>query len=70
MGCKKQGTKNRAIVIQKEKRQPNLFSFWIKMTLFFTPCFLHPIFFRVANRPMFSKQESWGQIDSANGGIG
>ena len=27
MGCKKQGAKNRVIVIQKEKRQPALFSF-------------------------------------------
>ena len=44
MGWKGQGTKNRAIVIQKERRQPNLFSFWIKITLFLKPCFLHPVF--------------------------
>ena len=31
--------KSRVIVIQKEKRQPGLFSFWITMTLFFAPCF-------------------------------
>ena len=37
MGCKKQGAKNRVIVIQKERRQPGLFSFWITMTLFFAP---------------------------------
>ena len=41
---KKQGAKNRVIVIQKEKRQPGLFPFWITMTLFFAPCFLHLIF--------------------------
>ena len=28
----------------KEKRQPGLASFWITMTLFFAPCFLHSIF--------------------------
>ena len=39
MGCKNQGAKNRAIVIQKENRQPNLFSFRITMTLFFVTCF-------------------------------
>ena len=33
-----------AFVMQKEKRQPGLFSFWITMTLFFAPCFLHPAF--------------------------
>ena len=32
---KKQGAKNRVIVIQKEKKQPGLFSFWITMTLLF-----------------------------------
>ena len=42
MGCKKQGAKNKVIVIQKEKRQ--LPSFWITMTLFFAPCYLHLIF--------------------------
>ena len=41
------------------------------LTLFFTPCFLHPrilhpIFFSVAKWPIFSKQESWVQIDSAS----
>ena len=36
---KKQVAKNRVIVIQKEKRQPGLFSFWITI-------FLHPAFFR------------------------
>ena len=35
MGCKKQGTKNRVIVMQKEKRPGCFFSFWITMTLFF-----------------------------------
>ena len=40
MGLKKQGAKNRAIVIQNPKRQPDLFSFWTTMTLFF----LHPAF--------------------------
>ena len=35
MGCKKQGAKNKVIVIQKEKRQTGLFSFWKTMTLFF-----------------------------------
>ena len=44
MGCKKQGAKNRGIVIQKEKRPGCLFFFWITMTLFFAPCFLQPIF--------------------------
>ena len=39
-GCKK----TRVIVIQKEKRQPGFFSFWITMTLFFCTCFLKPIF--------------------------
>ena len=38
MGCK-----NRVIVIQKEKR-PGCLSFWIAMTLFFAPCFMHLIF--------------------------
>ena len=41
---KKQVAKNRVIVIQKEKRQPGLFSFWITMILFYAPCFLHSIF--------------------------
>ena len=59
---KKQGAKNRVILIQKEKRQPGLFFFWLTKTLFFVPCFfqvhiLHLIFFRVTNQPMFSKQE-------------
>ena len=62
MVWKKQGAKNRVNVIQKENKQPGLFSFWITMTQFFAPCFfqvhiLDLIFFRVANRPMFSKQE-------------
>ena len=37
---KKQVAKKRVIVIQKEKRQPDLFSFPTTMTLFFAPCFL------------------------------
>ena len=37
--CKKQG-----YCYSKEKMQPGLFSFWMTMTLFFTPCFLQPIF--------------------------
>ena len=32
---KKQVAKNKVIVIQKEKKQPGLFSFWITMTLLF-----------------------------------
>ena len=44
IGCKKQGAKNRVIVTQKEKSSGCLFSFWITVTLFFAPCFLHPIF--------------------------
>ena len=39
MDLKKAGSKNRVIVLQKEKKQPGLFSFWITMTLFFAPCF-------------------------------
>ena len=35
MGCKKQGAKNRVIVIQKEKR---------RLALFFASCFLQPTF--------------------------
>ena len=31
--------KTKVIVIQKEKRQPGLFSFWITMTPFFAPRF-------------------------------
>ena len=44
MGCKKQGAKNKVIVIQKEKRQPGLFFFWLTMTLLFAPHILDPIF--------------------------
>ena len=56
-GCKKQGH-----CYSKREEAAGLFSFWIIMTLFFEPCYLHPIFltwffFRVTNRPMFSKQE-------------
>ena len=40
MECKKQGAKNKAIAIRKEKRQPGLFFFWITMTLLFASCFL------------------------------
>ena len=59
---KKVGSKKRVIIIQKVKRQPGPFSFWIKMTLFFSPCFflvqnMDLIFFRVINWPKFSKQE-------------
>ena len=38
------GAKNRVIVIQKEKRQSSLASFWITMILFFAPCFFAPYF--------------------------
>ena len=31
----------------------------------FAHCFLHPASFRIANRPRFSKQEYWVQIDWA-----
>ena len=60
--------KTRISVIQKEKKQPGLFSFWITMTQFFCTLFfethsLYQTFFRVTNRPMFSKQEQWVQID-------
>ena len=73
MGCKKQGAKNKVIVIQKEKRQPGLFSFWITMTLFFctllfaksrVPNFLKvPDPKKISGRP--DKLEYWVQIDSA-----
>ena len=66
MECKKQGAKNKVIVIQKEKEQLGLFFFWLTMTLFFAPCFLHPIFWtqffsKVANWPMFLKREYQGE---------
>ena len=35
MDLKKAGCKNRVIVVQKEKRQPGLFSFCMIMTLLF-----------------------------------
>ena len=63
---KKQGAKNRVIVIQKEKRPGCLFSFWITMTLVFCTLLFEKsrvkkqgtrFFFRVKNRPWFSKQE-------------
>ena len=38
-GCKKQGH-----CYSKEKRPGCLLSFWITMTVFFAPCFLHLIF--------------------------
>ena len=38
-GCKKQGH-----CYSKREEAAALFSFWIIMTLFFAPCFLHPIF--------------------------
>ena len=42
---KKQGAKNRVILIQKEKRQPGLFFFWLTKTLFFcTLLFSGPYF--------------------------
>ena len=44
MGCKKQGVKNRVIVIKKKKRLDCLFSFWITMALFFAPHILYLIF--------------------------
>ena len=31
MGCKKQGAKNKVIVIQKEERQPGLLSFKLQI---------------------------------------
>ena len=39
-----------------EKKQPGLFCFSITMTLFFCNTYFGP-FFRVTNRPMFSKQK-------------
>ena len=39
MECKKQGAKNRVIIIQKEKRQPG--HFWL--TFFITLLYGHPI---------------------------
>ena len=44
MGRKKQGAKRRVIVIQKEKTLGCLFSFWITLALYFSPCCLHVIF--------------------------
>ena len=41
MGCKKEGAKNRVIVIQKEKRSGCLFN---NNDPFFAPWFLQPIF--------------------------
>ena len=64
MGCKKRGAKNRVIVTQKEKRQPGLFSLLYPV---FATHILDLTFFRVTNRPMFSKQELWVQIDWASG---
>ena len=49
MGCKKQGAKNRVIVIQKEKRQPGLFSFFINND----PGFFAPCFWQKAGSPIF-----------------
>ena len=64
-GCKKQG---HCCSKREEARLPLLFL--ITMTLFFAICFfqvhiLGLIFIRVTNRPMFSKQEYWVQIDWA-----
>ena len=53
--------KNRVIVIQKEKRPGCIFSFWIDITLVFCTLLFSksrvPDFFKVTNRPWFSKQE-------------
>ena len=50
MGCKIWGSKNRVIVIQKEKRPGCLF-LNNKMTLFFAPCFFAPHPFFLSSRP-------------------
>jgi len=60
---KKQGAKNRVILIQKEKRQPGLFFFWLTKTLFFVPCFfqvhiLHLIFSGSQTNPCFLNKNS------------
>ena len=71
MGCKKQGAKNQGKCYSKREEA-------VVSLLFLNnndPVFLHPAFcnpqfgpdfFRVTNRPMFSKQEQWVQIDWAN----
>ena len=63
MDLKKAGSKNRVIVIQKEKRQPDLFSCWMTMALFFSPCFFHVhildlIFSGSQTDPCFQKKNS------------
>ena len=68
---KNQVAKHRVIVIQKEKRQPGLFAFWIKMTLYFSPCFFQvhilDLIFKVPNPKKISggpdKLEKWVQIN-------
>ena len=60
MRCKKQGVKNRVIVIQKEKMQLVVLAAWplfvlnnndpVLGTMLFAPHILDLIFFRVANK--------------------
>ena len=71
MGCKKQGVaKNWVIVIQKEKRQPGLFSFNndpVFCTLLFSGPYFGLDFFKVPDPKKISgwpdKLEKWVQID-------
>jgi hypothetical protein len=56
MGCKKQGAKNRVVVIQKEKRQPSLFLINNDpdfCTLLFEPHILTQFFSGPATDPVF-----------------
>ena len=66
--------KTKVIVIQKEKRQPGLFSFWITMTLFFCTLLFAksrvPEFLKVPDPKNIlgrsDKLEQWVQIDWAS----
>ena len=66
MECKKQGAKNRVIVIQKEKRSGCLFFFWATKkspdlffsTLFFPPHILDTIFSGLQTDPCFQNKNS------------
>ena len=67
MELKKQGAKNRIIDIQKKgeaafltKNDPGF------CTLVFSGPYDRPHFLRFTNRPMFSQQEYWVQIDWAS----